>query len=78
MKNTARKGAVHGPVTGDHRPLEKLAEYHLACNESKTENHHVPPRAFIKPSDPNTKKSSWSDMDRVLPETYTEDATWKN
>ena len=56
----------------------RLKEYHLKQNESKTENHHVPPRTFIKPSNPNTKKNLWSDMDWLLPEKVTEEATWKS
>ncbi len=56
---------------------ERLKEYHLKYNESKTENHAVPPRTITKQPNPNTNKILWSELDWILPETYTEPATWK-
>ena len=55
----------------------RLKEYHLKQNESKTENHNVPPKKLILPPNPNTKRIIWSDLDWSLPETTTEKETWK-
>ena len=50
---------------------EKLKEYHLKQNETKTENHNVPPKTIQLPPNPNTKKVTWSDLDWALPDSKT-------
>ena len=61
--------------TIDQKYPDDLKKNHLKVNESKTENHHVPPRKLSKPRDKNTPM--WSDLDWTIPETYIEKASWK-
>ena len=58
---------------------EKLKQYHLQCNPSKTENHAVPPKKEVLPPTPSTNATLWSDLDwTIKPNIKEEPATWKS